>query len=279
MRQYIAWILTGLLAASGLLSLPKMSLAQKGQWTQKADLFIPRSGASTSGVLGKIYAIGGFNAGFPRTVEAYDPQTDIWTRKANLPTPRSALATAVVNGKIYAIGGNVIINLRPTVLSIVEEYDPATNTWTRKADMPAPRRSHTTAMVGGKIYVIGGYDDENVLSTVEAYDPAVDTWVKKADMPMANMGFSVEVVNEKIYAIGGWAGAPGRMKAQKTVFEYDPVADTWTKKARMPIARTYLTTAMVNGKIYAIGGLQDVRNHFLVPVGFSTVEAYDPSRN
>jgi len=45
----------------------------------------------------------------------------------------------------------------------------------------------------------------------------------------------------------------------------------WTIKTDMPTARIYLSTNVVNGKIYAIGGASKVE------VGISTVEEYDPS--
>ena len=55
-----------------------------------------------------------------------------------------------MNGKIYAIGGSVQPGwLRPDV----EVYDPPTDTWERKADMPDARAEFTTSAVDGKIYV------------------------------------------------------------------------------------------------------------------------------
>jgi hypothetical protein len=56
----------------------------------------------------------------------------------------------------------------------VEEYDPATDTWTRKADMPTARDSLSTSVVNGKIYAIGGAmsGDGVSLSIIEEYDPA-----------------------------------------------------------------------------------------------------------
>ena len=55
-----------------------------------------------------------------------------------------------------------------------------------------------------------------------------------------------------------------------TVEAYDPGADTWTSKAPMPTARAALTTCVVDGIIYAIGGYPSAL-HNLAPV-----EAYDP---
>ncbi|MHC4534360.1 MAG: Kelch repeat-containing protein [Planctomycetota bacterium] len=49
------------------------------------------------------------------------------------------------------------------------------------------------------------------------------------------------------------------------------VEDTWTRKAKMPTARYGLSTSVVDGKIYAIGGGQAMYGAYL-----STVEEYDP---
>jgi N-acetylneuraminic acid mutarotase len=47
--------------------------------------------------------------------------------------------------------------------------------------------------------------------------------------------------------------------------------DTWTRKADMPTARGYLSTSVVNRKIYAIGGAVGST------IGSSAVEEYDPA--
>jgi len=142
-----------------------------------------------------------------------------------------------------------------------EEYDPATDTWTTKADMPTARAVLGVVEVNGKIYAIGGSSGNT--SAVEEYDPETDTWTTKADMPTGRYGLGVVEVNGKIYAIGGYDGY------LSTVEEYNPATDTWTTKADMPTARAHLGAAEVNGKIYAIGGYNG---------GFlSTVEEYNPT--
>jgi hypothetical protein len=124
-----------------------------------------------------------------------------------------------VNGKIYAIGGTLINPEWYRGISTVEEYNPATNTWTKKADMPTGRTYSSTCVVNGKIYAIGGFTTrDNHLSPVEEYDPATDTWTRKADMPTARSGLSTSMVNGKIYAIGGWVGSSTVLS---TVEEYD----------------------------------------------------------
>jgi N-acetylneuraminic acid mutarotase len=136
---------------------------------------------------------------------------DTWTTKANMPTARLLLSTSMVNGKIYVIGGESRGAAALHGMSTVEEYDPATDTWTTKVAMPTARHGPSTSVVNGKIYAIGGTpggvpcDGAGVFSTVEVeeYDPATDTWTRKADMPKARMHFSTSAVDGKIYAIGG----------------------------------------------------------------------------
>jgi N-acetylneuraminic acid mutarotase len=206
-------------------------------------------------------------------VESYDPVTDTWTKKADMPTARGGLSASVVDGRIYAIGGSSSYGY-PVYLSTVEMFDPTTNTWTRKADMPITADGLSTSVVNGIIYAIGGYGSRGWSRPVQAYDPATDTWTtKKADMPTARWVLSTSAVNGIIYAIGGAfdSGAPDNEHSLSTVEAYDPMTDTWTKKADMPTARSDLSTCVVNGIIYAIGGMNRAGWY-----NFSTVEAYDP---
>ena len=129
-------------------------------WTQKAGMQRGRNLFGSAVVDGTIYVIGGNHSttgGSLALVEAYDPATDAWTPKADMPTPRDSLSTCVVDGKIYAIGGfayNPDIGVGKA-LATVEEYDPATDTWTTKAGMPSEKEYPPTSVVDGKIYVLG----------------------------------------------------------------------------------------------------------------------------
>ena len=87
-----------------------------------------------------------------------------------MPAARMGLSTSVLNGKIYAIGGATGV----AVLNIVEEYNPITDTWTRKSDMPTVRQNFPTSVVNGKIYAIGGGTNWDIAfqeGVVEEYTP------------------------------------------------------------------------------------------------------------
>ncbi len=145
--------------------------------------------------------------------------------------------------------------------------------WTRKADMPTPRRSLSANAVNGKIYVIGGWLGSGNIAPVEVYDPAEDSWTRKSsNMPSApRVGFLNCVVKGLICTIGGWSGAG----VVSTVEVYDPATDEWTRKADMPTPRAYSAGGVVDGKIYVIGGTQGEP----WSSGISAVEEYDPATN
>ena len=196
---------------------------KKDTWIKKTDMPTPRCHMSISAVNGRIYAIGGWHTkAFPSVsvVEEYDPITDTWKRKADMPTSRAGFDTAAVNGKIYAIGGVTGVWGKGTVLSTVEEYDPATDTWKEKVDMPFAKRGLAASELNGKIYVVGGEGEGGgkFHSSVLEYDPMADAWREVADMPTRRGYFSNAAVDGRIYAIGGITGnAP-----LPTVEEYDP---------------------------------------------------------
>lgn len=97
-----------------------------------------------------------------------------WVKKADLLKPRFGLHADVVDNHIYAIGGRDSVNdpLGGIATGALESYDPETDVWTRKSDMPTARGFFDTAVAAGKIYAIGGAaSDYSSLAAVEAFSP------------------------------------------------------------------------------------------------------------
>jgi N-acetylneuraminic acid mutarotase len=101
-------------------------------------------------------------------------------------------------------------------------------------------------------------------------------WESLKDMNTPRWMHSASVFGGKIYVFGGlmyWIHnrGPGSI-VLNSVEVYDPKSDTWSDCAPMPTARTHLTTSIVDGKIYAIGGMGKSPNYSTL----ATVEIYDP---
>jgi N-acetylneuraminic acid mutarotase len=245
-------------------------------WTRRADMPTAREGIVTAAVDGIIYAIGGWRfepRGYLTTVEAYDPVADKWTKKADIRVWRSDFSASVVDGKIYAIGGR---GCGDPSCSAVEVYDPATDKWTMKASMPTGVGFHDACVVDRRIYVFGGATSWDngaypcVLS-VQIYDPATDTWTQASDMPRPRAYHTASLVDGKMYIIGGGDASEPDIEQSKIVDVYDPATDMWTTAVDHPATIGAHTDAVVDGKIYIIGGSLGPE---MPPL--STVYEYDP---
>ena len=86
------------------------------------------------------------------------------------------------------------------------------------------------------------------------------------------------VVDRKIYAVGGWLNTNQQPKLE-TVVVYDPATDTWTKVQSMNRARCSAAIDVVNGEIYAIGGLGWSQIEGKLDMYLSNVEVFNPKTN
>lgn len=179
------------------------------QWTSRAAPPTQRFQFRIAAVGGLLYALGGLGEyGALRTVEAYDPATDTWTTKAPMLRGRQWMAVAEVNGILYAIGGtgaDTIQGMGNThVLSSVEAYDPATDTWTARASLPGPIMASAAAVVDGIIYLTGGGRFWSTGSAnVYSYDPKTDKWTVQPPMRVARHDATSSGMDGTVYVIGG----------------------------------------------------------------------------
>ena len=185
-----------------------------------------KRGSALAAVAGdKIYVIGGAStipgsketAVYPThphtsvgSVEEYDPASNTWHERSAMPTPRNHAAIGVVNAKIYVIGGRVgaaFIGVASDI-SVVEEYDPASDLWSGpRARMPIARSALGAGVYASRIYVAGGeYQDPHMMATfraVEAYDPASNMWTEMPPMPVSRHGLAVGVIGNRLHVISG----------------------------------------------------------------------------
>jgi N-acetylneuraminic acid mutarotase len=156
--------------------------------------------------------------------------------------------------------------------------DADDNEWKRVAPMPTERGGLGVAVVNGRIYAIGGVNNDTQLAVNEEYDPTTDTWKTRAPMPTARSGFAVAVYQSKIYVIGGAVGTGANVRFTGATEVYDAATNTWETKLSMPTPRADLGANVVNGTIYLIGGKEywgDGPLYHELDVN----EVYDPTSN
>lgn len=77
-------------------------------------------------------------------------------------------------------------------------------TWDYLPTMPTPRRNVGVIAAAGKIYVIGGNDEQGkYYATVESFNPTTYAWESCPKMNTARSSVGVATLNESIYVFGG----------------------------------------------------------------------------
>src|SRR5215204_1122042 len=124
--------------------------------------------------------------------------------------------------------------------------------WTVGSPMPTPGFEVSAEALNGKIYVVGGSDDNGDLTDiVEVYDLKSDKWSTAAPIPEPLDHTGLASYEGKLYLIGGFKE---RRTPTDTLFIYDPQTDTWKEGSPMPTARAGLSADFIDGILYAVGG-------------------------
>lgn len=161
-------------------------------------------------VKGRLHYIGGLNMRRVDTaihlVLNLDNLSAGWQNLPPPPVTRNHAGSAVYAGQIYFIGGAIGQNSSSIVQRYLDRYDPATNQWTRLADMPSGRDhiSSSVVVLGDRIIVVGGQRAHNVHSQmVLAYEPATNTWTNFTSMPNARSAGVAAVLGAAIHHVSG----------------------------------------------------------------------------
>ena len=183
------------------------------KWTQKADFGGGKRAEAvgfsigTKGYAGTGYWLTSTN-GVRDTKDfwEYNPSLNTWTKKADFGgKERDGAVGFSINDKGY-IGTGDVSPANNIVLKDFWEFNPKTNTWTKKADFGGNAGANGTGFVfNNKGYIQLGSD-------FQEYDSTLNTWTKKANFPLpyllTQVGFAI---GNKGY-IGGGNNAGTRTK-------------------------------------------------------------------
>jgi N-acetylneuraminic acid mutarotase len=241
----------------------------ENQWESLGPIPAGTHHAGFVHVDGRLYIVGGYRGNSFEPVDQvriYDIADGTWSDGAPMPTPRGALAYAVLDGRIHTVGGTVAekegldheahtTDAPDTSVGTHEVYDPARDTWERRAPMPTARNHHAAEVVDGRLYVTAGRaGDDFTMTVTEAYDPVTDRWEEVAPLPTGRSGVAAAVVDRWIYIFGGETFDPGMTRTFDHVERYDPREDRWDVLDPMPTARHGLGAGVIDGMIHVVSG-------------------------
>lgn len=190
--------------------------------------------------------------------DAVDSQ---WAEERPMSVPRSEHPAVLLDDEIVVVGGLVEAGLgRVGVTETVEAYDPGSGEWRRLPDLPEPRHHVMASVVGGRLYVIGGFGASGFDPVDSVWELEDGTWVDRARLPAPLGAGTAVTVDDAIFVVGGTPGG-GLMR-------YDPVDDVWVELSAPEVFREHLAAVVLDGDIWAIAGREPGRIH-------SSTDIYD----
>lgn len=125
-----------------------------------------------------------------------------------------------------------------SLLSDFWEYDPGTDKWTKKADIPGTVMGRAYAVgfsMNGKGYVGLGYDNAKIETTLGditevTLGPYIDT-IKHVGVPP---NAQIETVFRQVLERSVDSVYTDSLDYLKDFWEYNPIGNTWTQKANFP---------------------------------------------
>ncbi len=171
----------------------------------------------------------------------YNPTTNTWTQKADFAGGLRGVAVGFSIGSKGYIGSGSSVIVNPSVTTIDHndfwEYNPTTNLWTQKANIPGPRSNSVGFSIGARGYVGAGSSNTSPLPTYYQdfweYNPTTNLWTQKANFGggtrISASGFSV---GSRGYLGVGYSFTIGNnILTHNDFWEYNPTTNTWTQKA------------------------------------------------
>ena len=210
-------------------------------------------------VNGKLYAIGGRNAGQP--VNVYDPVTRRWASLGTGPQELHHFQPVAIGDSIYIIGALTGPYPDEPSVSTIHVVNAETGIWSVAGEIPADRlRGSTTAVLyEGDIYISGGNTkghDGGAVAWLDKFDPVTGNWMTLADAPNKRDHASGVVVGDKLYVAGGrMTDLPNAWdKPVLPVDIYDFETGEWSGGTSMPTARAGAANTAIGNEIIVAGG-------------------------
>ncbi len=186
------------------------------------------------------------------------PTTSQWKAAASSPIARIECYSFSYNNKLYVLGGWKNSALEST--KRVDVYDPATNKWTRLADMQAPETHAGYAIDSSKgyAYFVAGHRGTYPSTPSDQlwrWKIGTSEWtLLSAKLPKKIGGNTAAIVSGKLHTFGGSAADRVTNVAEHYAIDLSNIYAGFKKLAPLPYPRDHLSSAVINGKIYILNG-------------------------
>ncbi|GAC1637121.1 MAG: hypothetical protein NVS4B2_25830 [Chloroflexota bacterium] len=218
----------------------------RGAPAQQRELSLPEAREETAAASlgGRLYVIGGFDAGGQDTAGVFVYDGRAWHAGPPLPMAVDHTSAATLGGHLYVAGGFSSGHASNAVLVLASSG----RAWLRARAMHHARGALALVAVGGNLYAVGGKDTNGYeIGSIEVYRPASRTWNDVGTLPGPRdhlAGFSYR---------GSVCVAGGRMPNTGRVDCYTPASHRWLRLPDLPTPTSGAGAASL-GKTVVVGG-------------------------
>ena len=204
-----------------------------GHWRFEPES--PRAEVENSAVaIGPIvYSTNGQTGNF-RRVLAYDTRSRRWSEPTRSPIGLNHSQAAAYEGDIYLAGG---YRDGEEATDSFLRYEPKEDRWTELPPLQQARGAAAAAVVGDRLYVVGGSPQifgrsvgGEPYDSLEIYDFRAKEWSSGADIPEPRHHFVAAGLGGKLYVAGGRRGLfeeNNSLPPTDAFDRYDPLTDEW----------------------------------------------------
>lgn len=242
-------------------------LVERYNWANKSSTIdsswmmpTPVTNAGAAAIGTKIYVVGGYDRNADAVydnLQIFDTTTGTWSAGAPYPFPVMQPTVVAISGKLYVFGG---LDTYQSALNSTYVYNPGTNTWIQKANMPTARAFAAAVTPGGTnktAWVMGGYASSYLgseLNTALTYNAGTNLWTIRPAMNFARGALAGAYYKAQPHALygsdyyGGYSGRPdGEWLA----------SSTWQAGLSSPQMLRSATGATFSNGIHVFGGYDD----------------------
>jgi non-specific serine/threonine protein kinase len=133
--------------------------------------------------------------------------------------------------------------------------------WREEPDTPTLRDGPSSAVIGDKVYLVGGigrfsddYEIAHSVDAVESFDVRTRRWEKLPRLPRALNHVNLAAAGGSLYALGGTSDRFGKDIATTESWRYDVAERRWEELPAMPTPRAAAGVAVAGDEIYVVGG-------------------------
>ena len=131
----------------------------------------------------------------------------------------------------------------------VYELLSGSSSWTTKASMPTSRSVTASAVLDGKVWVVGGIDF-SWSDKVEIFDPSTNSWTSGPSLNSPRVSPVAWVSSGILYVAGGYDG----VDYLDSIESYDPVSNSWSIMGTLPHSIYQSDAVVANEEVFLVGG-------------------------